>query len=109
MTELRITPAIARVLCKAKTNGFVMISGGFGDELSRQEQDCFDAIGAKTREESSPIRDPAFDRRSHIEKLIAGGGLVEGKGVNSYLLSDYGEQLYIAIPERMRWPRKVAS
>lgn len=83
--SIKITKAKARVLTKANS-GFVMISGGFS---GTPDPDC--------------IAHPKFDRRGHIEQLVAAGILTPGDGANQFCLSDQGRVALAAVPKSYRW------
>jgi hypothetical protein len=85
MESFSITKAKARVLTKA-SSGCVMISGGFS---GTEDKEC--------------IHLPQFDRRQHIEPLVAVGLLVPGEYANQYCLSEQGGVALADLPKSMRW------
>lgn len=88
--SIKITKAKARVLTKARS-GFVMISGGFS---GTPDPEC--------------ISQPKFDRRRHIEQLVAAGLLTPGEGANQFCLSQTGGVALASVPPSYRWRPEAA-
>ena len=84
--QFKLTKAKARVLIKASTIGYVMISGGFS---GIEDVNC--------------IYSPTFDRRSHIETLVHFGLLEGGEGANQFRLTEAGEEVLGKVPARQQW------
>ncbi len=101
MDKRRFTePAHVRALRKARDHGFVMIYGSFSGERRELDDDHFDTVL------------PHFDRRKHIERLIADGLLRPARFFNQYECTSAGLQLlanFETVQMRALSPAPVSS